>query len=40
MMRAAEIEREWLAIGFQPGGPAHVSPALVSVDNQKVLIAL
>ena len=34
MTRAAEIEREWLAIGFQPGGPAHVSPALVSVDNQ------
>ena len=29
---AAEIEREWLALGFQPGGPGHVPPAVVAVD--------
>jgi hypothetical protein len=31
---AAEVEREWLALGFQPGGPAHVPPAIVDVDER------
>jgi hypothetical protein len=29
---AAEVEREWLALGVQPGGPAHVPPAVVAGD--------
>jgi hypothetical protein len=29
---AAEVEREWLALGFPPGGPTHVPPAVVAAD--------
>jgi hypothetical protein len=29
---AAEIEREWQASGFRPGGPVHLPSALVAAD--------